>query len=675
MQVALEDPVRLSVFRPSGDKYFLCDLLVSVDLALPGPKPVTIAHEAIVEAWKQSFMGHFFVIGQVLWLEVKTDAGKLRINCEIKELACTDMKAIAAGEAPSAGSSEIGQVIKHTSLAFVPAPKSMVRLQGGGDSKLGGGGGGGGYMTMLKPDFKFDKMGIGGLDKEFGSIFRRAFATRIFPPAQIAKYGIKHVRGVLLYGPPGTGKTLMARKIGQMLGSKTEPQIVSGPEILNKFVGESEAAVRKLFEPAEAESKERGDDSDLHVIIFDEIDAVCKARGSRNNGTGVGDSVVNQLLAKLDGVKVLNNILVIGMTNRKDMIDEALLRPGRLEVHIEIGLPDEKGRVQILGIHTQQMRDNKKLASDVSLETLASRTKNFSGAEIEGLVKCATAYALNEVVNADDVGTKNMNKVESPVVKMAHFECALLEVIPSFGLNQSEFDNLRGTVTPFSKESQKVMAALKLLVSQVQNSDKTPLLTLLLEGDVGCGKTSVALEIALGTNFPFVKMINPAALVAYAENTRCEKIAKVFEDAHRSPLSVVVVDDIERLIDYVAIGPRFSNSILQTLAVYLRMPPPKGRKLMVICTTSKARVLESMELTECFSAELELPNVMSGVEAERVLKAQGQSYKEADLKLIREGFQSEIPVKKLLMLSERAKQGSADIDLGSRFLDALLASH
>jgi vesicle-fusing ATPase len=128
-------------------------------------------------------------------------------------------------------------------------------------------------------------------------------------------------------------------------------------------------------------------------------------------------------------VNQLNNILVIGMTNRKDMIDEALLRPGRLEIHMEIGLPDEKGRLQILGIHTQKMRDNKKMGSDVSLEVLAGKCKNFSGAEIEGLVKSATAYALNEVVNADDVG-KNLNKVQTPMVKMIHFENALTEVIP-----------------------------------------------------------------------------------------------------------------------------------------------------------------------------------------------------------------------------------------------------
>jgi vesicle-fusing ATPase len=141
--------------------------------------------------------------------------------------------------------------------------------------------------------------------------------------------------------------------------------------------------VRKLFEDAELEMKERGDDSDLHIIIFDEIDSVCKQRGSGGAGsTGVGDTVVNQMLSKIDGVNALNNILLIGMTNRKDMIDDALLRPGRLEVHVEISLPDEAGRVQILNIHTKSMREGNYLGKDVDLQVLASETKNFSGAEV-----------------------------------------------------------------------------------------------------------------------------------------------------------------------------------------------------------------------------------------------------------------------------------------------------
>ena len=123
----------------------------------------------------------------------------------------------------------------------------------------------------------------------------------------------------------------ICRQIGKMLNA-TEPKIVNGPEILDKYVGEAEKNIRNLFIDAEADEARLGSNSPLHIIIFDEIDAICKKRGSVAGSSGVNDTVVNQLLSKIDGVDTLNNILVIGMTNRPDMIDEALTRPGRLEV-------------------------------------------------------------------------------------------------------------------------------------------------------------------------------------------------------------------------------------------------------------------------------------------------------------------------------------------------------
>ena len=246
----------------------------------------------------------------------------------------------------------------------------------------------------------------------------------------------------------------MARQIGKMLNAR-EPKIVNGPEILNKFVGQSEENIRKLFADAEkevrravrsmssdrAQYKAKGEDSGLHIIIFDELDAICKQRGSTGGGTGVGDSVVNQLLSKMDGVDQLNNILVIGMTNRLDMIDEALLRPGRLEVHMEISLPDEAGRLQILKIHTAKMRDNSIMGADVDLAWLASVTKNFSGAEIGGLTKSATSFAFNRHIK---VGTQAGigDDIDSMQVSKADFENALIEVKPAFGVAEAELEQV-----------------------------------------------------------------------------------------------------------------------------------------------------------------------------------------------------------------------------------------
>ena len=157
---------------------------------------------------------------------------------------------------------------------------------------------------LFKTDFNFQTLGIGGLDKEFAEIFRRAFNSRRYPPSVIEKYGMTHCKGMILYGPPGTGKTLIARKIAACLNCQ-EPKVVNGPEIFDKFVGGSEEKVRNLFADAEKDQQTKGDDSDLHVIIFDEIDAICRKRGSVNSGTGVNESVVNQLLSKIDGVESL----------------------------------------------------------------------------------------------------------------------------------------------------------------------------------------------------------------------------------------------------------------------------------------------------------------------------------------------------------------------------------
>lgn len=129
--------------------------------------------------------------------------------------------------------------------------------------------------------------------------------------------GLNHCRGILLYGPPGCGKTLIARQIGKALNGRP-PKVVNGPEILDKYVGGSEEKIRALFADAEKEQAQSGEASQLHIIILDEMDAICKKRGTGAQGsTGVGDSVVNQLLSKIDGVDALNNILLIGMTNRK----------------------------------------------------------------------------------------------------------------------------------------------------------------------------------------------------------------------------------------------------------------------------------------------------------------------------------------------------------------------
>ncbi len=526
--------------------------------------------------------------------------------------------------------------------------------------------------AILAPNFKFEDMGIGGLDKEFSSIFRRAFASRIFPPGLIEKLGIQHVKGILLYGPPGTGKTLIARRIGKMLNAR-EPKVINGPEVLNKYVGQSEENIRKLFADAEKEYKEKGEESGLHIIIFDELDAVCKQRGSgAGGGTGVGDSVVNQLLSKLDGVDQLNNILVIGMTNRMDMIDDALLRPGRLEQHVEISLPDEKGRVQIFNIHTAKMRSNKNLDRDVSLEDLARRTKNFSGAEVSGLVRAATSYALSRHVKVGTVAGV-ADDVDKITVNRDDFEHAFDDVQPAFGVSGEQMQSLlRGGIIHFSPFIDNILNEGQLIVQQVKEPDSTPLFSAILHGPPGSGKTALAAKIALDSDYPLIKLISPDNMIGFNESMKIEHMRRIFDDAYKSPLSVVLIDNIERIVEWVPIGPRFSNAVLQALMVLLGKEPPKGRRLLVLATTGERSVLQQLDLFTVFDADIAVPNV-SGYGELKLIVEQSGVFREPERAIaeLREVTGSEsvgVGVKKILLGIETAKQ---DPDREGRFASVI----
>lgn len=426
----------------------------------------------------------------------------------------------------------------------------------------------------------------------------------------------------------------MARQIGNMLNSR-EPKIVNGPQILDKYVGESEANIRRLFAEAEEEEKRLGPNSGLHIIIFDEIDAICKARGSVGGSAGVHDTVVNQLLAKIDGVEQLNNILVIGMTNRRDMIDEALLRPGRLEVQMEISLPNESGRVQILNIHTKRMREYKKIDRDVDSVELAALTKNFSGAELEGLVRAAQSSAMNRLIKASSKVEVDPGAMEKLLVNRNDFLHALEnDIKPAFGAAAEMLDLLlaRGIINWGSPVSQ-ILEDGALYAQQVRASETSGLVSLLLEGPPNSGKSALAAKLAKMSDFPFVKICSPEDMVAFNETSKCMQIRKVFDDAYRSSLSCVVVDNIERLLDYGPIGPRYSNLTLQTLLVLLKKQPPKGRKLLILCTSSRREVLQDMEMLSAFTSTLHVPNLSAPEHLMTVLEESGV-FNHAELKEI-----------------------------------------
>ena len=503
---------------------------------------------------------------------------------------------------------------------------------------------------LTKFGFDFNEMGIGGLDKEISNIFRRAFTSRLFPSSYIEKMGIKHVKGILLYGPPGTGKTLIARTLAKAL-NVAEFKVVNGPELFDKFVGETEKKIRDLFANAEKDQKENGDDAGLHVIVFDEIDSICKARGTVSSGTGVNDQAVNQLLTKIDGVDSLNDIIVIGMTNRKDLIDEAILRPGRLELHIEVTLPDEPGRLQIFNIHTKKMRENKILADDVDLAHLAKITKNYTGADIESMVKLACSNALSQGINF----TKAKIDIQKDrKVTMKNFLDAFGEIQPMFGVKSTEMENsIQFGMINYGENYEILSSKISSLFEQIKNSQNISLLSVLLEGEPGCGKTALASYLALHSGFPYVRIISPESLVRFMESGKYTAIYNTFEDGYKSPSSIIILDNIERLIEYIRIGPRFSNLLLQTLTVFIKkLPPTKGKKMLIIGTTSCASQMEDLGLVECFDRRIHIPNLTK----KEIINVLGNyQCKEEDKEKIANLVQN-VPIKQLCFLIDRALQ-------------------
>ncbi|KAF2108710.1 P-loop containing nucleoside triphosphate hydrolase protein [Lophiotrema nucula] len=642
-----------------GGQCYLGNLEVEVGFAARRTTDQPYDQDELATQFKKNFQNQILAPGQQLLMDVKSIPLRLSIRTvELVDLAME--KPESSNTAPVKDPRARGILTSHTQIDFFKDARTDIKLKASKTRAAAN--------AIIQPGFKFEDMGIGGLDKEFSAIFRRAFASRIFPPGIIEQIGIQHVRGILLYGPPGTGKTLIARQIGKMLNAR-EPKIINGPEVLNKYVGQSEENIRKLFADAEKEQKEKGNESGLHIIIFDELDAVCKQRGSGSGGTGVGDSVVNQLLSKLDGVEQLNNILLIGMTNRMDMIDEALLRAGRLEVHMEISLPDEYGRAQILQIHTAKMKKSNILDSDVNIDELAKLTKNYSGAELSGLIRTASSYGFARHTKVGSMAA--LQDVENYRVKREDFLAAIEETTPLFGVAEEELGKrLLGGIIHYSPHIDAILKEGQLYINQVRKPGSTPLLSVALHGPPGSGKTALAAKMAIDSDFPFIKFVTPEDMVGFSEMQKVQQLDKIFRDAYKSPLSVIVIDNIELLVDWVPIGPRFSNTVLVALKVLLGKQPPKDRKLIIFATTTARSVLTQLDLFSRFDAEIAVPNVNEQQELAHILQHSGAFSEQDQDRAIREiqditgSREVGVGIKRILTSIETAKQ---DSDLAGRF--------
>ena len=268
------------------------------------------------------------------------------------------------------------------------------------------------------PDIRWSH--VGGLDSVKEEL-QQAVEWPIKYADVYKQFATKSPKGFLLFGPPGTGKTLLAKAVA----NESECNFISvkGPELMSKWVGESEKGVREIFRKARLASPS--------IIFFDEIDAVVPKRGSYEGSSHVTESVVSQFLTELDGLEELKNVIVIGATNRPDMIDPALMRPGRLEQHIFVPPPDAEGRKQILEVYLREVQEL--LAEDINIDSLVEKTDGFVGADIEALVREAKMTAIREFVKAmagRDAAEISL-AVSSVKIFNRHFDAALQRVRPS----------------------------------------------------------------------------------------------------------------------------------------------------------------------------------------------------------------------------------------------------
>ncbi|NEU56166.1 CDC48 family AAA ATPase [Halorussus sp. MSC15.2] len=264
------------------------------------------------------------------------------------------------------------------------------------------------------PDVTWDQ--VGGLE-DTKERLRETIQWPLDYPEVFETLDMEAAKGVLMYGPPGTGKTLMAKAVA----NESDSNFISikGPELLSKWVGESEKGVREMFSKARENAPT--------VVFFDEIDSIAGERGGgQGGGSEVSERVVSQLLTELDGLEELEDVVVVATTNRPDLIDSALLRPGRLDRHVHVPVPDEDARRAIFEVHTR----DKPLADDVDLEELAARTDGYVGADIEAVTREASMAASREFINSVDPEDID-ESVGNVRINADHFEQALDEVTPS----------------------------------------------------------------------------------------------------------------------------------------------------------------------------------------------------------------------------------------------------
>ena len=409
---------------------------------------------------------------------------------------------------------------------------------------------------------KLDDVGyddIGGCRKQMAQI-REMVELPLRHPQLFKHLGIKPPRGILMYGPPGSGKTLIARAIANETGAFFF--LINGPEIMSKLAGESESNLRKAFEEAEKNAPS--------IIFIDEIDSIAPKR-EKTQGE-VEKRIVSQLLTLMDGMKARAHLVVIGATNRPNTLDAALRRFGRFDREVDIGVPDENGRLEVVRIHTKNM----KLADDVDLEMVAKETHGFVGADLAALCTEAALQCIREKMHLIDLEDETIDAevLDSMSVNNAHFKTAMGSTNPS-ALRETmvEVPNVSwddiGGLENVKRELQEVVQYPVLYPEQFEKFGMQPSKGVLFYGPPGCGKTLLAKAIANECQANFISIKGPELLTMWFGESE-SNVRDIFDKARSSAPCVLFFDELDSIArsrgsssgDGGGAGDRVINQIL-----------------------------------------------------------------------------------------------------------------
>ena len=384
---------------------------------------------------------------------------------------------------------------------------------------------------------------IGGLRNEVQKV-REMIELPLRHPEIFERIGIEAPKGVLLYGPPGTGKTLLAKAVANETNANFYS--IGGPEIMSKFYGESEERLRETFKEAQGNSPS--------IIFIDEIDSIAPKREEVSGD--VEKRVVSQLLTLMDGIEARGKLVVIGATNRPNAVDPALRRPGRFDREIEIGIPDEEGRYDILQIHTRGMP----LTEDVDLQAIAKVTHGFVGADLEALSKEAAMRSLRRIlpeINMEQskIPVEVLNKIK---ITNKDFENSLKDVQPSAMREvQIQRPNIKweeiGGLTEVKEELAEAIEWPLKHADLFSKADVKPPKGLLLYGPPGTGKTMIAKAVATTSEANFISVKGPELLSKWVGESE-KGVREIFRKARQAAPCIVFFDELD------AVAPRRGRS-------------------------------------------------------------------------------------------------------------------